>query len=119
MKEKYRVALWPLKSWYSIRPTATRRGFAVRCCLGGFRRGKWQAQIVGQTICRAQRNNRQGGFGADDSLQHIVNRAVAAAGEHGIAAFSDCSFGLLGRIGGGTCGCRRGFDSAILQNGEC
>ncbi len=86
---------------------------------GGFRRRKRQAQIVGQTICRAQRNNRQCGFGADDSLQHIVNRAVAAAGEHGIAAFSDCSFGLLGRIGGGTCGCSRGFDSGILQNGEC
>ena len=72
-------------------------------CTGRFRRRKWQPQIVSQAIRGAQRNDAQRGTRAHQALQYVLNRAVAAAGEHSIAAFGD---GLFRLVGGVRCGTR-------------
>jgi hypothetical protein len=70
---------------------------------GGWR--KWQPQIVRQRVCGPEGNDAQLGVGAYQSLQYIVNRAIAAAGEYGVAAFGYGLFGLVGRIRCGAGGC--------------
>ncbi len=96
-----------------------RRGLAVRVGAGCAHRGKRQPQIVGQGIGRAQRNDAQGGIAADHALQNVMRRAIASAGEDGVATFGDGLARLLGGFRLAARGLGGGLDSSLVQDGQC
>ena len=73
-------------------------------------------QIGGQGVCRPEWHDAERGLGvADHALQHIMNRAIAAAGKDGVVSRLDRFFGLRSRL----CRTRRrqnlGLDSRTAE----
>ena len=61
-----------------------------------FRRSADEAEICGQRIGGSQRNHAQRNIGPHQTLQQRMYRAIAAAGNNGVAAIAD-SLSRLGR----------------------
>jgi hypothetical protein len=77
-----------------------------------------KAQVLSQSVGGAERDNAQGYLGSDEGLQHLMDCAIAAAGEDGVVAIADGSQSQIfstPRSVGLKC---VGFDSLFAKDGE-
>jgi hypothetical protein len=75
---KKRVPGLPSRPTHLMRPRATRRSF---CDIHR------ETKVVRQRVSRAHGQNRKRGAGVCQHLDQVMNGAVTAAGEDGVAAF--------------------------------
>src|SRR5438552_11315866 len=71
-----------------------------------------------QRISRTQRNHTEGYIGSDQTLQHIIDCAIAATGKYRVTALRDCLASLISRGGRSKSRLRICFHARLLQNGE-
>jgi len=90
----------------------------VESGLGGSGDVRRQSEVVGQRVCRAHRQNREGDRAIRQDLNDVVDGAVAAAGENGIASGE---YGLASHFFGMRAGMSQdqaGFHPGMAQQGK-
>jgi 4-diphosphocytidyl-2-C-methyl-D-erythritol kinase len=80
-------------------------------------RSQWQPEIMGHSIGGTERNDAQCDIFAGKALEHIVDSAVATAGNDGVESLANRHAHLGGSIGRGASGRDFHFHPRRVQNG--
>ena len=115
---KKRVAEFPWRSAKVTRPSAMRRGAACRGGLGRVDYFERKIEIVREGVGRAHGQNGQRGGRVGEDLSDVVDGAVAAAGEDGVATGVDRAAGFFDGVMGRFSGNQIGFHGSVSKHGE-
>ena len=90
--------------------------FSIDCDLSRSARAEGDCQVVRESVGGAERENGQRNWRASQSLNNIVDRAIAPAGKDGITAGRDSHAGVVGRFRTGAANRKFGADAGRLDD---
>ncbi len=85
---------------------------------GGGAGAQRDSEVMGKSVGGAERQNGERDRRAGQALNDIMDRAVAAAGEDGVAAGGDCAARVIGRLLAGEANCKIGVHSGRLDDAD-